>query len=44
MAGNKTLGDAKRAKQDEFYTQMADIQAEINAIIGSRTMGREVDL
>ncbi len=33
MAGNKTLGDAKRAKQDEFYTQMSDIQAEINAYL-----------
>ena len=33
MAGNKTLGDAKRAKQDEFYTQMPDIQAEINAYL-----------
>ena len=28
---NKNLSAAKKAKQDEFYTQMNDIQAEINA-------------
>ncbi len=30
---NKNLSEAKRAKQDEFYTQMPDIQAEINAYL-----------
>ena len=31
--GNKNLTDAKRAKNDEFYTQYADIQKEIQAYI-----------
>ncbi len=30
---NKNLSKAKQAKQDEFYTQMNDIQAEINAYL-----------
>lgn len=30
---NKNLSAAKTAKQDEFYTQMNDIQAEINAYL-----------
>ncbi len=30
---NKNLSAAKKAKQDEFYTQMADIQTEINAYL-----------
>ncbi len=30
---NKNLSAAKRAKQDEFYTQMPDIQAEVNAYL-----------
>jgi len=29
MAGNAGLGQAKKAKQDEFYTQMNDIMAEM---------------
>lgn len=29
MARNKSLGDAKSAKQDEFYTQLADIEREL---------------
>ena len=29
MAGNKSLGDAKNAKKDEFYTQLCDIEAEL---------------
>ena len=29
MAGNKSLGDAKSAKKDEFYTQLRDIEAEL---------------
>lgn len=29
MAGNKTLGKAKKEKQDEFYTQIADIEREM---------------
>ena len=33
MAGNSNLGAAKSAKNDEFYTQYADIQKEINAYI-----------
>ena len=33
MAKNKTLSDAKKAKQDEFYTQYADIQTEMNAYL-----------
>lgn len=31
MAGNASLRQAKRAKNDEFYTQYADIEAEMNA-------------
>ena len=27
--GNKALGDAKKQKKDEFYTQLADINAEL---------------
>ena len=30
---NRNLTDAKRAKQDEFYTQYADIQTEMNAYL-----------
>ena len=33
MANNKNLGAAKAAKNDEFYTQYADIQKEINAYL-----------
>lgn len=33
MAGNTNLGAAKAAKNDEFYTQYADIQKEINAYL-----------
>ena len=33
MAKNTNLGAAKNAKNDEFYTQYADIQKEINAYI-----------
>ena len=33
MAKNALLGKAKAAKNDEFYTQYADIQKEINAYI-----------
>ena len=33
MAGNRQLGNAKAAKNDEFYTQLADIQAEVNAYL-----------
>ncbi len=29
MAGNKTLSNAKVAKKDEFYTQLADIEKEL---------------
>ena len=29
MAGNKNLNSAARAKKDEFYTQMADIEKEL---------------
>jgi hypothetical protein len=29
MAANKTLDTAKKAKQDEFYTQLSDIEAEL---------------
>lgn len=29
MAGNKTLSDANKAKNDEFYTQLSDIEAEM---------------
>lgn len=31
--GNEHLGAAKKAKQDEFYTQYADIQREMNAYL-----------
>ena len=30
MAKNANLGQAKAAKNDEFYTQYADIQKEVN--------------
>ncbi len=33
MANNSNLGAAKAAKNDEFYTQYADIQKEINAYL-----------
>ena len=33
MAKNTNLTDAKTAKKDEFYTQYADIQREINAYL-----------
>ena len=30
---NRNLGEAKKAKNDEFYTQYADIQKEVNAYL-----------
>lgn len=33
MADNASLGAAKTAKNDEFYTQYADIEAEMNAYV-----------
>lgn len=33
MARNSSLHDAKRAKQDEFYTQWVDIEKEMNAYL-----------
>ncbi len=33
MAGNSSLGAAKRAKNDEFYTRYEDIEAEMNAYV-----------
>lgn len=33
MSKNKTLSAAKNAMNDEFYTQYADIQKEINAYL-----------
>ena len=33
MSKNKKLSDAKSAKNDEFYTQYADIQKEVNAYL-----------
>lgn len=33
---NKSLGAAKSAKNDEFYTQFTDIQKEIEACIRIR--------
>ena len=29
MAGNKALSAANKAKQDEFYTQLVDIENEL---------------
>src|SRR5205807_9908362 len=29
MAGNETFGRANRAKNDEFYTQLVDIETEL---------------
>ena len=29
MAGNETFARANRAKNDEFYTQLVDIEAEL---------------
>lgn len=33
MAKNSSLGSAKEAKNDEFYTQYSDIEAEMNAYV-----------
>ncbi len=33
MADNANLGAAKNAKNDEFYTQYSDIEAEMNAYV-----------
>jgi hypothetical protein len=33
ILANKNLGDARKAKNDEFYTQYADIQKEMNAYL-----------
>ena len=33
MADNESLGAAKKAKNDEFYTQYSDIEAEMNAYV-----------
>lgn len=33
MADNSSLGSAKKAKNDEFYTQYSDIEAEMNAYV-----------
>ncbi len=33
MANNSSLGSAKEGKNDEFYTQYSDIEAEMNAYI-----------
>ena len=33
MADNTSLGAAKAAKNDEFYTQYSDIEAEMNAYV-----------
>ena len=33
MANNSNLGAARNAKNDEFYTQYSDIEAEMNAYI-----------
>lgn len=33
MADNSNLGAAKSAKNDEFYTQYSDIEAEMNAYV-----------
>jgi len=33
MADNASLGAAKIAKNDEFYTQYSDIESEMNAYV-----------
>lgn len=33
MASNSTLGPAKAAKSDEFYTQLPDIEHEMQAYV-----------
>ena len=33
MSGNRDLTDARKAKNDEFYTQYSDIEKEINAYL-----------
>lgn len=33
MADNTSLSAAKNAKNDEFYTQYSDIEAEMNAYV-----------
>ena len=30
MAGNQNLGEARKNKNDEFYTRYNDIEAEMN--------------
>lgn len=36
MAGNRHLGEAKEAKNDEFYTLYADIEREANVYLAFR--------
>lgn len=51
MAKNAALGKAKDAKQDEFYTQLADIENELRpygatfaaSSTGSRRYSRSTD-
>ena len=31
--GNKQLGRARKAKEDEFYTQLSDIEEEVNGLV-----------
>lgn len=38
MSKNKTLSAAKSAKNDEFYTQYADIQKEVNTYYAANPM------
>nr|WP_198957836.1 adenine-specific methyltransferase EcoRI family protein [Fibrobacter sp. UWR2] len=33
MAKNALLSNAKKAKNDEFYTQFADVEKEMNAYL-----------
>ena len=38
----RDLGNARKNKNDEFYTQFSDIQKEMNAIINKLRKGSEV--
>ena len=39
--GNKSLGEAKKQKKDEFYTQLSDINAELR---GNSRCGGEIPI
>ncbi len=38
MAGNQNLHAANRAKQDEFYTQLSDIEKELRTCLKKKNL------